>query len=217
MRTTVDPEYMFYDAAPTWSVKYLWPSVRCLIDSHEIRTRRAFELGCGNGAAANLLHERGFQVTAVDPSQTNINLAKGAYPQCSFVCAGGYDDLARRFGTFGVVLSLEVLQHCAYPQRIAQTLFDLVEPGGFAIVSVTYHGYLKNLLLAMTGRLDRHLHALWETGPLKFFSKRTLRTLLEEAGFRRVEFQLVGRVPPLAKSMVAIAYKELPTGNTVTS
>jgi 2-polyprenyl-6-hydroxyphenyl methylase/3-demethylubiquinone-9 3-methyltransferase len=35
----------------------------------------------------------------------------------------------------------------------------------------------------------------------------TLTRLLEETGFGAIEFRRVGRIPPLAKSMIAIAKK----------
>lgn len=208
MSVSDSPEYVFHDTDPTWGSQYLWPEVRRAIENHRFASRRAFELGCGNGAAANMLSQLGFDVTAVDPSESGIALAKGAFPHCHFVRASGHDDLAGRFGRFELVLSLEVLQHCANPKKIARTLFNLVEPGGVAIISVTYHGYLKYLALALSGKLDRHLNALWDTGPLKFFSISTLCTLLQESGFRPVRFRMVGRIPLLSKSIVAIARRD---------
>lgn len=65
----------------------------------------------------------------------------------------------------------------------------------------------NNLAMAMTGRMDAHFTALWDHGHIKFWSVRTLGLLLEEAGFRDIAFTRVGRVPPLAKSMIAIARK----------
>jgi len=35
----------------------------------------------------------------------------------------------------------------------------------------------------------------------------TLTTLFEEAGFSAIRFERVGRIPPLAKSMIAVALK----------
>ncbi len=72
-------------------------------------------------------------------------------------------------------------------------------------MSTPYHGYWKNLAMAVTGKLDAHFTALWDGGHIKFWSMRTLRALLEEAGFVDVEFTLVGRIKPLAKSMIAVA------------
>ena len=79
--------------------------------------------------------------------------------------------------------------------------------GGTAILSTPYHGYWKNLALALTGRMDQHFTALWDHGHIKFWSMDTLGELLWEAGFVDVRFERVGRIPPLAKSMIAIARK----------
>lgn len=93
------------------------------------------------------------------------------------------------------------------PRTFASCLHGLLEEGGTAIVSTPYHGYWKNLALAITGKMDDHFTALWDHGHIKFWSILTLRTLLEEAGFRTVTFRRVGRIPALAKSMIAVARK----------
>jgi 2-polyprenyl-3-methyl-5-hydroxy-6-metoxy-1,4-benzoquinol methylase len=202
-------EFQFVDAKPLSGSHYLWPAVRSFVSSHSFPSRRAFDLGCGNGATTNMLSELGFETIGVDPSKSGIAIAKEAYPHCTFANASGYDDLAKQFGQFGLVVSLEVLQCCNYPTRVAQTLFDLVEGGGTVLVATTYHGYLKYLALALTGKLDHHLNALWDAGPCKYFSMKTLETLLKQAGFRQVEFRLVGRIPVFAKAMIAIARKDV--------
>lgn len=78
-----------------------------------------------------------------------------------------------------------------------------------AILSTPYHGYWKNLTLAIFGKMDAHFTALWDHGHIKFWSMRTLTILLEEAGFRDIQFERVGRIPPLAKAMIAVARKHL--------
>lgn len=76
-----------------------------------------------------------------------------------------------------------------------------------AIISTPYHGYWKNLALALSGKMDAHFTALWDHGHIKFWSIDTLRRLLQEAGFAEIRFLRVGRIPPLAKSMIAVARK----------
>jgi len=88
-------------------------------------------------------------------------------------------------------------------------MFSLLEPGGTAIISTPYHGYWKNLVMALSGKLDAHFTVLWEHGHIKFWSIKTLSTLLADAGFVDIRFERVGRVPLLAKSMIAIARKPL--------
>ena len=48
-------------------------------------------------------------------------------------------------------MSFEVVEHCYEPRRFAHTLYDLVENDGVAIISTPYHGYVKNLALAVAG------------------------------------------------------------------
>ncbi|KHQ50157.1 methyltransferase domain-containing protein [Mameliella alba] len=146
-------------------------------------------------------------MTGVDPSAEGIAAANAAYPDLKLETGSAYDDLAARFGRFPIVYSLEVVEHVYAPKDYAKTLFDLVEPGGKAIVSTPYHGYLKNLALAITGKMDTHFTVLWDHGHIKFWSIPTLTTLLEDAGFGNIHFLRVGRVPVLAKSMITIADK----------
>ena len=124
-----------------------------------------------------------------------------------FAVASAYDDLSSVFGTFEVLLSIEVVEHVFYPRTYAKTAFDLLEPGGVAIITTPYHGYLKNLVIALCGKFDAHVNPLWDGGHIKFWSKSTLRELLTEAGFKSVEYRTAGRFPWLAKSMIAIARK----------
>lgn len=168
---------------------------------------RVFELGCGNGSVANVLAQQGWDVTGVDPSTEGIAQANAQYPALKLEEGSAYDDLAARFGQFPVVTSLEVVEHVYAPRQYAATLFSLLEPGGTAIVSTPYHGYWKNLAMALTGKMDAHFTALWDHGHIKFWSVKTLGELLREAGFTDIRFERVGRVPALAKSMIAIARK----------
>jgi 2-polyprenyl-6-hydroxyphenyl methylase/3-demethylubiquinone-9 3-methyltransferase len=166
-----------------------------------------FELGCGNGSVANVLAQQGWDVTGVDPSTEGIAQANAQYPHLKLYKGSAYDDLAGCYGQFPVVTSLEVVEHVYAPRKYAATLFSLLESEGTAILSTPYHGYWKNLALALTGKMEGHFHSLWDHGHIKFWSMKTLSELLREAGFVDIRFERVGRMPPLAKSMIAIARK----------
>jgi 2-polyprenyl-3-methyl-5-hydroxy-6-metoxy-1,4-benzoquinol methylase len=196
-------EYSYSDAT-CWS-NYLWPTVRRVIEKHAFRQRKAFDLGCGNGSISNLLSNIGFQVIGVDPSESAIRVARENFPHLEFEVGSAYDNLAARYGRFPLVVSLEVVEHCYAPRQFATTLHALLEDDGVAIVSTPYHGYVKNLALAVIGKWHAHLNPLWDGGHIKFFSIPSLQTLLAKAGFKDVQIIRVGRVPLLAKSMIAIA------------
>ena len=201
------PDYIYHDAEPTCSCDYLWPIIKSIVEAQPFAERRAFDLGCGNGSSCKLLAELGFKVVGVDPSASGISHARNNFPDFEFHEGSAYDDLAARHGRFPLVISLEVVEHCYDPFAYARTLYDLVEDGGMAIVSTPYHGYLKNLALAVAGKWDAHFGALWHGGHIKFFSVKTMRSLLEGVGFRDLRIIRAGRFSPLAKSMVALARK----------
>lgn len=186
---------------------YLLPGLTGLLAKVVGKDDPLFEVGSGNGSVANVLSQRGYSVIGVEPSGEGVANANKAYPHLKIAEGSGYDDLAAQYGTYKVVFSLEVIEHVYAPRVFAKCCFDLVEPGGHLILSTPYHGYLKNLALALTGKFDSHFTALWDHGHIKFWSVQTLSELLEEAGFDIVETVRVGRIPPLAKSMFLLARK----------
>ena len=84
---------------------------------------------------------------------------------------------------------------------------SLLSKNGKLFISTPYHGYFKNLLLALSGKLDQHFTALWEFGHIKFFSIKTLSKLSLETNFKTVKYSGVGRFYPFWKSMYFIFEK----------
>ncbi len=210
MQTAVDISgYTYTDPEPNASHGYLMPVLLKELASLSLLPgqKRLFELGCGNGSVADVLTRQGFEITGIDASAQGIEQANQRYPHLNLKLGSAYDRLAATYGRFPVVVSLEVVEHLYAPRIFVRTLFDLVEPSGAAIISTPYHGYWKNLALALSGRLDDHFTALWDHGHIKFWSIDTLTQLLQEAGFQAITFRRVGRVPALAKSMIAVARK----------
>lgn len=186
----------------TWDSEPVVQPVREALRRAAPPPARIFELGCGNGALARTLAAEGWIVHGVDPSEEGIARARAAAPELDLHVGSSEDDLAARFGCFDAVVSVEVIEHCFAPRRFVSCAFDLLAPGGTLLLTTPFHGYWKNLALAITGRMDRHFDALHEGGHIKFFSAATLRTLLVRAGFETPRVQRVGRIGPLARSMV---------------
>ncbi len=199
--------YRWSSAALTPAHSHLLPALENELARLSCPRKQIFELGCGNGSVGSELAKWGWGVTGVDPSTEGIAQANKMYPHLKLATGSAYDDLAIEYGQFPVVTSLEVVEHVYFPRQYAATLYTLVEAGGLAILSTPYHGYWKNLALALTGKMDAHFTALWDHGHIIFWSVKTLTELLTEAGFIDIRFERVGRIPPLAKSMIAIARK----------
>jgi len=201
--------YRYTDGALNCSHDYLIPVVKNLLNQLALPPgkKRLFDLGCGNASVAGHLQQLGYEVTGIDPSEQGIRQANRNFPGVAARMGSAYDNLVAEYGTFPVVISLEVVEHVYFPRKYAATLYSLVEPSGVAIISTPYHSYVKNLVLSLTGKMEAHFTALWDHGHIKFWSFRTLRILLEEAGFESIDFHRAGRIQCLAKSMIAVARK----------
>jgi 2-polyprenyl-6-hydroxyphenyl methylase/3-demethylubiquinone-9 3-methyltransferase len=139
---------------------YLIPTVLSILE--DARSKRILDLGCGNGLATHVLATHGYRIIGIDPSEEGINWAREHYPDIEVHRGSTNDDLRARFGTFPVVMSLKVVEHIYDPRTYARTLLNLVEPGGLAIVSTPYNGYLKNLAVALFNKFDAHYNPLWD-------------------------------------------------------
>lgn len=203
--------YSYSNAQLGCAHAYLLPKVSKILNDHfgpASANRRLFDLGCGNGSVAAYYAEQGYDVMGVDPSDDGVAAAHAAYPHLAIEQGSAYDNLAAIYGTFPAVISLEVIEHVYAPRDYARTVFSLLEDGGIAIISTPYHGYLKNIAIAVSNHFDKHVNPLWDHGHIKFWSIRTLTELLREAGFGKIRFHRVGRIPLLAKSMIAVAKKQ---------
>lgn len=178
--------YIFKTKKPICSNRYLWSPLIKILSTCDLRDKNIFEIGCGNGATANMLTKSGFRVTGVDTSMSGIEIANKCYPHLNLFQGSAYDDLSAKYGKFPIVISLEVIEHLYYPRTFAKSVYNLLEDRGMGVISTPYHGYFKNLVLALSGKMDAHFSALWDGGHIKFWSMRTLKSLLSETGFKKL-------------------------------
>lgn len=197
------PEWGYASNEPAHTLAYLRPVVARMLPK-DLSGLRVLDVGCGNGAWARWLVDQGAQVVGVDASEEGVRIARRHVPRARFeplrATPGLLDDLQER--PFDAVLSLEVIEHLYAPRDWARACFSALRPGGLLVCSTPYHGYLKNLALSLLNKWDFHLSPLWDGGHIKFFSRATLASLLEEAGFEDLRFAGAGRAPWLWMSMV---------------
>ena len=164
---------------------------------------RVLDLGCGNGALCKRLHDAGCEVTGVDVSGPGIAVASKAYPQIRFEALGVYDEPPAEFlEAFDVVVSTEVVEHLYAPRALPKLIKRVLKPGGTAIITTPYHGYLKNLVLCLANKWDSHHDVFWDHGHIKFWSRSTLTRLFTDEGFEVESFEGLGRMPGLWMTML---------------
>ena len=161
------------------------------------------DLGCGNGHISGRLAALGYRVTGVDASASGIEIARRTYPGVDFVHTLIDRDLS--LGQFDLVISSDVIEHLYRPSDLLEAAVRLIKPGGQILVGTPYHGYLKNLVIAATNKMDAHFSALHDGGHIKFFSVNTLSKLMRTHGFEDLSFTFYGRAPWLWKNMICHA------------
>lgn len=194
-------EYLWDTAGFTEVHGFVWPTLNERIQV--LGSRKLLDLGCGNGALTAKFASIVPECMGVDFSHSGIEIARSRYPQVRFECASISEPLpAELRGQFDVVVAVEVIEHLLLPRQLFQRAKEALRIGGYLLVTTPYHGYLKNLAMAAVGKFDSHWHPLRDYGHVKFFSEATLRTLFNEQEFPVDYFNRVGRIAPLARSMI---------------
>lgn len=166
------------------------------------------DLGCGNGSVSNEFASADYAVTGMDHSTSGIRIARENYPAAQFLQHNLENPLPPNLhGQFDAVVSLEVIEHLFFPRILLHRAAEALKPGGLLILSTPYHGYFKNLALALFNQWDSHCHPLRDYGHIKFFSRATLEQILAEEKFQVSAVAYVGRIPALAKSIVVSCRK----------
>jgi 2-polyprenyl-3-methyl-5-hydroxy-6-metoxy-1,4-benzoquinol methylase len=170
--------------------------------------RNILDLGCGNGAFSAVLATKGFNVEGCDSSDSGLTIARRAYPNLPFFLYDIVNPLpSDRAERYDAVVCIEVVEHLLLPRQLVLNVSAALRPGGTLILTTPFHGYWKNLSIALLGGFDAHWHPLRDFGHVKFFSRRTLTQLVTEGGFVLHDFIRVGRIAPLACSMIVVAIK----------
>jgi 2-polyprenyl-3-methyl-5-hydroxy-6-metoxy-1,4-benzoquinol methylase len=201
--------YEYREATNEVSHGYLKPCVDQLV--RDIPSGAVvLDLGCGNGSFIAMFRDRGWDLHGTDFSDTGIQVAKRSFPGIDFILADASapaGDMLERVGQVDLIISTEVIEHLYNPRGFLKNAYDLLRPGGMLVLTTPYHGYLKNVFLALTGKMDQHFTVLWDHGHIKFWSVKTLSQVLTEAGFHDLKMTGAGRLPWLWKSMVFSAIK----------
>jgi 2-polyprenyl-6-hydroxyphenyl methylase/3-demethylubiquinone-9 3-methyltransferase len=152
----------------------------------------AIDIGCGGGLIAEPLTRLGAKVTAIDPSERNIAIAKGhAEPQGLAIDyrAVRVEDLADAGETFDLVTCLEVVEHVPDVGLFLKECGKVVRPGGLIVLS-TINRTMKAWALAVVGAeyilrwLPRGTHQ-WE----RFITPDELATHCIDAGLSNTRFE----------------------------
>jgi SAM-dependent methyltransferase len=146
---------------------------------------RILDVGCGAGANARRISEVApeAQVCGVEPNARAAQLARAV---CGEVFEGTLTAWAENASDarFDAVLLSDVLEHIADPLGFLRQLSALTSlRGATFLISVPNYGVWYNRMRTLAGRFEYSWSGLYDRTHLRFFTRRSLRTLLGYAGF----------------------------------
>ena len=121
--------------------------------ANALKGLRLLDVGCGGGLLCEPMARLGAEITGVDPSPVNIEVAALHARQSGLTIdyqAATAEDLASAGETFDVVLNMEVVEHVADVEAFISACAAMVRPGGLMVVS-TINRTVKALGLAIIG------------------------------------------------------------------
>lgn len=174
---------------------------------------RVLDYGCGTGALlAETVSPCGATGVGYDVSASAIRLARKLYPQLEW--KEGAIPLPEPDASFSAIMSSEVMEHVFETGELFAEFSRLLRPGGKLLLTTPYHGWLKDVVLLFSGRMDRHYHDPFSEH-VRYYSRRTLAAVLTRHNLRLVAFHGIGRVAYLWRSMFVVAVKAAPTAAAV--
>jgi 2-polyprenyl-3-methyl-5-hydroxy-6-metoxy-1,4-benzoquinol methylase len=166
------------------------------------------DVGCGFATTSQHIAALGNRVTGIESSaeaaavaRTRVNEIVHADLQQLEVVKSA---LAGR--RFDVIIFADVLEHLAWPIGVMRGYLDLLKEGGTVIVSLPNVGLWSVRLNLLAGRFRYQETGVLDHTHLRFFTRRTAREMIEQAGLKIVRRTynpgLVRPFVPLAKKLL---------------
>jgi SAM-dependent methyltransferase len=165
---------------------------------------RLLDYGCGNADCSDFFQRRGYQVHAVDVSDTVIKRNRARFPEIKFELVRPDQPAPYTDASFDAIFSSEVIEHVYDTQFVFSEFSRLLRPGGLLILTTPYHGLVKNLVIVLF-YFERHFDPTWQH--IRFWSKKSLTNISMAHGLQPVTWKHIGRFWPLSQSFFLVCRK----------
>ena len=166
-----------------------------LIDAGET----VLDVGCATGYLSSKLKENGCKIIGleIDPE-----MAEEARLYCDKVILGNAEVIELPYREyFDVILYADVLEHMRNPLEILIRFKSYLKKNGYIVVSIpnVAHWFVRLSLIFGKFNYSSRGCAILDSGHLRFFNLRTIREMLERAGFKIIHLDITVDLPGLSR------------------
>ncbi|HEY3865248.1 MAG TPA: class I SAM-dependent methyltransferase [Solirubrobacteraceae bacterium] len=165
---------------------------------------RVLDVGCGEGRFAAALAGAGAEVVGVDLAVEPLRRARERHPELDLRQVPPTGPWPLQDASFDAIWAGEVIEHVADTAGWLSELRRVLRSGGVLLLSTPDHGRLRMLGWALApgafaARFDPR------SDHLRFYTRSTLRELLEEFGLHDVAVRRAGGLPGARRRLLASA------------
>lgn len=166
---------------------------------------RVLDIGCQNGFLCNQLMQLGHEPYGIDIVADLVAEASSKYPAINFKLANCEKKLPFEDKFFDVVWAGDVIEHIRFTDVFLNEVNRVLKKGGQFVLTTPMHNRLKNLIIALYN-FEKHFDP--EFPHFRFYTVKSLKSVLEKRGFLIEKIKYIGRIASLAKSMFVISRKK---------
>ena len=152
--------------------------------------RTVLDVGCGLGGFGSALRRVGLTRT-IWGVESHAEAARAAQPHYDRVLEGFFPDVMEGDETrFDCVVFNDVLEHMVDPWSALRSGTGMLTPGGVVLASIPNVRFLRTVVdLALRGDWEYTGSGVLDRTHLRFFTRKTCRTLFDDAGLEIVSLR----------------------------
>ncbi len=154
------------------------------------------EIGCATGYISQYLIES--KKCIVVGVEVDKKAAEKAGRYCKKVIVGNIEDdtiFAQIEGTYDIIIMAAVLEHLVNPEKVLTKAKDLLNPNGYAIITLPNIANWKVRKELLMGRFEYEDYGILDRDHLRFFTYHSAKRLIEGCGYKIEYFSVTGGFP----------------------
>lgn len=148
---------------------------------------KCLDAGCGEGKLAAKLNEFA-ETVGMDISQEAVRLAKKKHAKINFK-QGDVSKIPFKNEEFSTIVAFEIVEHVLDTDKMFSEFNRVLKKAGCVCISTPQLTMLKNIYIALFC-FDRYYYP--NNPHIRFFTRKTLREMLEKYGFEIVHYEKDG-------------------------